>query len=134
VDAIRQRLLLTKWNTLKRQKRLRVADITRQQRSSPSLAYQYLNGDIGLTVEWMMIFAQYMELPPQDIWGKYWPYRNLTPIFCPEGFENVVFHFGKVIMVFRRVPPEKLAKATRELIGAVKRLPRPSIQLQVPPP
>lgn len=131
VDVIRKQLLLAKWNELKRRGvRLRVADIWRQQRCSNSLPYQYLKGDIALTVEWMMIFAQYMELTPQEIWGKHWPYRELTPLFCPKGFENVVFHFGKVVMVFRRVPPDQLEKATRELIGAVKRIPGPSMRSQ----
>lgn len=131
VDVIRQQLLLKKWDELKdKGRKLVVADIWKQQKCSASLPYQYLNGEIALTVDWMMIFAQYMELTPQEIWGKHWPYPNLTPIFCPKGFENVVFHFGKVIMVFRRVPPTKLAKATRELINAVKALPRSSMQLQ----
>jgi len=135
IDVIRQKLLLKKWKELKAAGvRLRVADITRQQKRSPSLGHQYLKGDIALTVEWMMAFAQYMELTPQEIWGKYWPYANLTPMFCPKGFENVVFHFAKVIMVFRRVPPPKLADATRELIGAVKRIPRTSMQLQAVSP
>ncbi len=123
VDMIRQKLLLSEWKELKASGvRLLVADIWRQQKCSPSLPYQYLNGGIPLNVEWMMIFAQYMKLTPQEIWGKHWPYQKLTPIFCPDGFESVVFHFGQVLMVYRRTPPAKIPAVARALASAVIRL------------
>lgn len=78
---IRQIALLEIWNKLKIRQRAELRDLALLYKVSPGLPAQYLYGHLALNEKWMLRFALYLKVAPQDIWTD-WEYGQLT--HCPS--------------------------------------------------
>lgn len=73
----RQLALLQMWKKVKLHQRAELKDLALLYSVSPGLPFQYLHGYRALNERWMLRFALYMKMAPQDIWPD-WEYRALT--------------------------------------------------------
>lgn len=73
----RQVLLMAVWNKVKARDVVELRDLAVLYRVSHGLPAQYLYGHAALNERWMLRFASYLKMAPQDIWPD-WEYQELT--------------------------------------------------------
>ncbi len=79
----RQVSLLEIWKKVKAHEIAELRDLALLYRVSPGLPAQYLYGHLALNEKWMLRFALYLKMAPQDIWPD-WEYKELTHAPMPD--------------------------------------------------
>jgi hypothetical protein len=82
-SKVRQVLLMEIWKKVKARENTELRDLALLYRVSPGLPAQYLYGHLALNEKWMLRFALYLKMAPQDIWPD-WEYKELTHTPSPE--------------------------------------------------
>lgn len=82
-DKARQVSLIEVWNKVKARQVTELRDLALLYRVSSGLPAQYLYGHVALNEKWMLRFALYLKMAPQDIWPD-WEYKELTHSPTPD--------------------------------------------------
>jgi hypothetical protein len=79
----RQVLLMQMWEKVKARTIAELRDLALLYKVSPGLPAQYLYGHVALNEKWMLRFALYLRMAPQEIWPD-WEYKELTHAPRPD--------------------------------------------------
>lgn len=79
----RQMALLEVWSKIKARQVTQLRDLALLYKVSPGLPAQYLYGHMPLNEKWMLRFALYLKVAPQEIWPD-WEYGEITHSPLPD--------------------------------------------------